>query len=210
MSKRKLPHETDQRFLAFAGTGTDLIFNRGIDLPGFASFPLIENDQTRAVLVTQMRELIEVARRAGLGAVLDTPTWMANRDRGAPLGYDEAKLAAINRQAVTMMRELRDETGSDDVIVALCLGPARDPYNTEDPLDVETARSLHHAQIKVAKGAGIDLVNAYTFNQIEEAAGVVLAARDQNVPIALSLVVETDGCLHNGIPLEQANAMGTF
>ena len=38
--KRPLPYETDQPFLVFAATGTDLMFNRGMDLPGFALFGL--------------------------------------------------------------------------------------------------------------------------------------------------------------------------
>lgn len=206
MTHRPLPQETDRIYLVYAGTGTDLIFNRGIDLPGFASFPLVEDEAARPVLVQQMRELIDVARAAGLGAILDTPTWMANRDRGAPLGYSPAKLDQITRKAVAMMRDLRDEAGSDDVLLALCLGPARDPYGAEDPLSVDAARAYHRTQIEAAKAEGIDLVNAYTFNQVEEAAGAVLAAKDAGVPIALSLVVETDGCLNNGTPLEEAIA----
>ena len=31
--KRPLPHETGKRYLVFAATGTDLIFNRGVELP---------------------------------------------------------------------------------------------------------------------------------------------------------------------------------
>ena len=204
MTQRTLPHEADKTFLAYAGTGTDLIFNRGIDLPGFASFPLVLDPKARPVLVQQMRELIDVAKASGLGAILDTPTWMANRDRAAPMGFAVEQLADINRQAVGMMRTLRDEAGAEDVLLALCLGPARDPYGTEDPLSVAQARTYHQEQITVARDAGIDLVNAYTFNQLEEAAGAVLAAADADVPIALSLVVETDGRLHNGTTVDHA------
>ncbi len=202
--KRPLPNATDKRFLVFAGTGTDLIFNRGIDLPGFASFPLVNNPAAQPVLVQQMRELMAVAQGAGMGAILDTPTWMASRDRAAPLGYDTEALATINQAAVAMMRELRDASETNDVLLALCLGPARDPYTTLDPLDVETARSYHREQLGWVADAGLDLVNAYTFNQVQEAAGAALAADDLGLPIAVSLVVETDGRLHNGQSLEEA------
>lgn len=204
MTGRLLPHQTDQRFLVYAGTGTDLIFNRGIDLPGFASFPLVEQADTRAVLVQQMRELIDVAHKAGLGAIIDTPTWTANRDRAAAQGYDAEQLVGINRQAVTMMRDLRDSVHANDVLLALCLGPARDPYNSDDPLGVDAARRYHRVQIETVKDLGIDLVNAYTFNKVDEAAGAVLAAADLNVPVALSLVVETDGRLDDGTPIADA------
>ena len=204
--KRLLPHETDQRFLVFAGTGTDLIFNHGIDLPGFASFPLVKDPKARPVLVDQMRRLIGTAKESGLGCILDTPTWMASEDRAAPMGYDADQLRRINRDAVAMMRELRDEAASPDVLLALCLGPSRDPYTREDPLCVETARTYHRRQIGMISDMGVDLVNAYTFNQVEEAAGAVLAARDMGVPVALSLVVEADGRLDNGQPVDEAMA----
>ena len=68
---RKLPHETDQKFLVFAATGTDLIFNRGIELPGFASFPLNEDPAAQPVIVDQMRDLVKTAQDAGMGADLE-------------------------------------------------------------------------------------------------------------------------------------------
>lgn len=201
---RLLPHETDQRFLVFAATGTDLIFNRGVELPGFASFPLVEDPKVQPVIVDQMRDLVKVAAEADLGCIIDTLTWMANRDRAAPLGYGADRLAALNRNAVAMMCGLRAESARDDVLVALCIGPSRDAYAQLAPMTVENARAYHAVQIGSVADAGIDLVNAYTFNQVEEAAGAVLAARDCGVPIALSFVVETDGRLDNGTGLEEA------
>lgn len=202
--KRLLPHETDQRFLVFAATGTDLIFNRGVELPGFATFPLVEDPKAQSIIEDQMRDLTKVATEAGLGCIVDTLTWMANRDRAAPLGYDAARLAALNQKAVALMCELREEAIRDDVLVALCIGPSRDAYAKLEPMTVEAARVYHTIQIGSVADAEIDLVNAYTFNQVEEAAGAVLAARDCGVPIAVSFVVETDGCLDNGTGLKEA------
>lgn len=119
--KRLLPHQTDQRFLVFAATGTDLIFNRGVELPGFASFPLIEDATAQPIIVDQMRDLTKVAADFELGCIIDTPTWMANRDRAAPLGYDSDRLTALNRKAVELMCDLRTEAARDDVLVALCI-----------------------------------------------------------------------------------------
>lgn len=202
--KPVLPHETEQRFLIFAATGTDLIFNRGVQLPGFATFPLVEDVKGQLIIVDQMRDLMNAAAETGLGCILDTLTWMANRDRAAPLGYDADRLAALNRKAVGLMCDLREEAVREDVLVALCIGPSRDAYAKLEPMSVETARKYHAIQIGSVADAGIDLVNAYTFNQVEEAAGAVLAAKDHGIPIALSLVVETNGCLDNGLGLEEA------
>lgn len=202
--KRALPHETDQNFLIFAATGTDLIFNRGMELPGFASFPLVEDPEAQPVVVDQMRDLMTVAAETGTGCIIDTLTWMANRDRAAPLGYDTDRLAALNRQAVALMCDLRTEAVRDDVLVALCIGPSRDAYANLEPMTVDAARDYHAIQISSVADLEIDLVNAYTFNQVEEAAGAVLAASDCGVPVAVSFVVETDGCLDNGTGLEDA------
>lgn len=38
------------RFVTDGGLETDLIFNRGIDLPGFAAFPLLDSEAGRDVL----------------------------------------------------------------------------------------------------------------------------------------------------------------
>ncbi|WP_366524332.1 homocysteine S-methyltransferase family protein [uncultured Roseobacter sp.] len=151
-----------------------------------------------------MRDLIEVAAEHGLGCIIDTLTWMANRDRAAPLGYDTARLATLNQKAAALMCDLRNETDHDDVLVALCIGPSRDAYAKLDPMTVEAARAYHALQIGSVASTDIDLVNAYTFNQVEEAAGAVLAAKDCGVPIAVSFVVETDGRLDNGTGLEEA------
>lgn len=204
--KRRLPHETDQRYLVFAATGTDLLFNRGMDLPGFASFPLNEDPEAHPVIVGQMRDLVEVAKSAGLGCIIDTLTWMANRDRAAPLGYGTERLATLNRRAVELLRDLRDDVAAEDVLLALCVGPSRDAYAKLQPMTVAAAREYHQAQIGSVADLDLDMVNAYTFNQVEEAAGVVLAARDHGLPVALSLVVETDGRLDNGTTLDDAIA----
>lgn len=201
---RPLPHESDTRFLAYAGTGTDLIFNHGIDLPGFASFPLLENPETRAVLKSQMQALVDLAGEMGLGCILDASTWMANADRAAPLGYDPARLVEVNRDAVALMEDIRQGSGRNDVLVSACIGPRHDPYADVPAMSVAEARSYHAAQLTTLKDTSVDLVTAYTFNRESEAAGCILAASDAGLPIILSLVVETDGCLDDGTPLTEA------
>jgi homocysteine S-methyltransferase len=129
---------------------------------------------------------------------------MANRDRAAPLGYDSDHLAALNRKAVKLMCDLRAEAARNDVLVAPCIGPARDAYAKTKPMTVADARAYHTVQVASVANAGIDLVNAYTFNHVEEAAGAVLAAKDCGVPIAVSFVVETDGRLDDRTGLEEA------
>src|SRR6476619_3712306 len=86
-------------YVSDGGLETDLIFNRGIDLPEFASFPLVEDDRGRALLRDYYDGYAAVARRAGAGLTLESPTWRANPDWGARVGYDTAALASVNRAA---------------------------------------------------------------------------------------------------------------
>lgn len=201
---RKLPHQGDKRFLVYAGTGTDLIFNHGLELPGFASFPLLEEPRTRAVLAGQMHALAEFAGASGMGCILDAPTWMANADRAAPLGYDAGRLDAVNRDAVALMEEVRQSACRDDVLVSACIGPRVDPYAAIPPMPADEARRYHRAQLSVLAETSVDLVTAYTFNRETEAAGCILAAGDVGLPIVMSLVVETDGRLADGTGLVEA------
>jgi homocysteine S-methyltransferase len=46
-----------------------------------------------------------VDQRAGY--ILESPTWRANPDWAARLGYDRERLAVINRVAIAMMGKIR-------------------------------------------------------------------------------------------------------
>lgn len=107
---------------------TDLIFNRGIDLPGFASHPLVDMGEGREVLGGYLDEQIVIAAEHGSGLVLESPTWMANRDRGAAIGSDPRALDRRNREAVALMAEVRDERGHGPVVLSANVGPRSDPY----------------------------------------------------------------------------------
>jgi hypothetical protein len=48
-----------------------------------------------------------MADEHGVGIVLDTPTWRANADWGALLGYSPARLDGVNRRAVEFLEVVR-------------------------------------------------------------------------------------------------------
>ena len=91
-----LPQLGDRLFLADSGMETTLIFHDGIDLPYFASFVLLEDPLGRARLREYFEQHIQIARAAGTGIVLETPTWRANTDWGAKLGYDATYQAELS------------------------------------------------------------------------------------------------------------------
>ena len=82
--------------LTDAGLETVLVFEDGLDLPYFAAFPLLDTDDGRTVLRRYYKSFLQLARDRSAAYVLSSPTWRANPDWGALLGYDAEALAAIN------------------------------------------------------------------------------------------------------------------
>src|SRR5262249_48695626 len=123
-----LPQLSDRLFLTDAGMETCLIFHEGIALPFFASFDLMKNDEGIAQVRRYYERYIALARRHGVGFVLESPTWRANRDWAAKLGYDPGTLAAINRRAIALMEQLRvaHETTETPIVVSGNIGPRGD------------------------------------------------------------------------------------
>jgi len=197
--------ETARGWVTDGGLETDLIFHRGLDLPDFASFPLLDDPAGREVLADYYRAYAVVAARAAAGLLLETPTWRANGDWGARLGYDAEALARVNRDAVEHLRALAEEVSRevDDVLVVGAVGPRGDGYLAGD-LDADRYADYHRAQLAAFQEAGADLATAYTLTTVAEATGIVRAAADVGLPVAVSFTVETDGRLPDGTDLGAA------
>lgn len=184
------------------GLETDLIFNHGIDLPEFASFPLIEDADGVAVLERYYAGYAAIAAAAGAGLLVETPTWRANPDWGRVLGYDAHGLDRANRAAVDLARRAATASGLDRSLISGVVGPRGDGYlaGGEDP---DEAADYHAAQVRSFAAAGADLVHAMTMTGAAEGIGVVRAARDAGLPVAVSFTVETDGLLPDGSTLAE-------
>ena len=185
-------------YLCYVGMETDLIFTQGIDLPGFASFPLLETKEGRDLLRGYIAAQIEAARRAGFGAVIETPTWIANPDRAAQIGYRSDQIAGINAHAVEFTRACCEEAGNVPVVLSCNIGPRDDAYAPSEQMTVETARKYHMLQVQAAAQAGADVASAFTIAYSNEAAGIVRAAGECGIPAVVSFTVETDGRLPSG------------
>jgi S-methylmethionine-dependent homocysteine/selenocysteine methylase len=96
---------------------TTLIFHAGLDLPHFTSFVLLDDEEGVRALREYFLPYVEIAPEAGVGIVLDTPTWRANADWGERLGYSTEELADVNRRGIRLLERLREETGDGPQIV---------------------------------------------------------------------------------------------
>jgi S-methylmethionine-dependent homocysteine/selenocysteine methylase len=194
----------DRVFLTDGGLETTLIFHRGIDLPQFASYPLLAGDDGRAALRDYFSRYLELARRRGAGFVLDTATWRSNPDWGALLGDDAEALDRVNREAVAFAQELRAEYRDVPVLVNGVLGPRGDGYVVGATMSAEEAETYHSAQIRSFAAAGADMVSAVTMTYAEEAIGIARAAAAADMPAVISFTVESDGRLPSGQELGDA------
>ena len=195
-----LPQSGPEIFLTDSGIETDLIFNHGIDLPQFAAFPLLDDEDGVDRLVAYYTAHLDVAAAAGVGFVLEAPTWRANADWGALLGYDAAALAGVNAAAIDLMLDLRRPTDRAQPISG-CIGPRADAYRPAQLMTAADARAYHRAQVETFAGTEADLVTALTLTYAAEGIGIAQAARDCDMPVVLSFTVETDGRLPDATTL---------
>ena len=201
-----LPQLTADVFLTDGGIETSLMFDDGIDLPDFAAFTLLDDDEGRRALSRYFERYAEIAARTGLGAVLETPTWRASNDWGARQGYDAADLDRVNRQAVSLVGEIAERyTGSGKpIITSGCIGPRGDGYQPGALMSAMEAEHYHAHQVWSLAAGGAELITAITMLYPDEAIGVVEAARAAGLPAVVSFTVETDGALPTGQPLGDA------
>ena len=122
-----LPQLEGPFFLTDGGIETTLIFHQGLDLPEFAAFDLLKDEEGTEALRRYYEPYAALAVERGLGFVLESPTWRANPDWAARIGYGDAELDAMNRKAIAFFA--RDNYPSDfpdaDTIILLVLAGFR-------------------------------------------------------------------------------------
>lgn len=182
-----------------------MVFHEAIELPHFAAFHLLRDDAGIAKLKDYFARYTSIAKRFGAGFVLESVTWRANSDWGERIGYSRAGLADVNRAAIRLLEEIREEMDhAEPAVLSGCVGPRGDGYFPRDKMTVEQAADYHQAQIDVLASTAADLVAAVTMNYIEEATGIARAAQRAGMPVVISFTLETDGRLPTGQTLGSA------
>jgi S-methylmethionine-dependent homocysteine/selenocysteine methylase len=204
--RERLPQLDGGLFLTDGGLETTLIFHEGWDLPLFEAFVLLDRERGRKALRSYYDRYVSMAIAAGAGFILESPTWRANPDWGAKVGYSKEALARNNRAAIEFLLALRDryETAASVLVVSGAIGPRGDGYDPGTVMSAGEAATYHGFQIGLFRDAGADLVSAFTMTNSNEAQGIALAAKDANMPCVISFTVETDGRLPSGETLAHA------
>jgi S-methylmethionine-dependent homocysteine/selenocysteine methylase len=204
--RRALPQLGGDFFLMDGGLETTLVFHHGIDLPCFAAFDLLKDQEGRKVLRDYFDDYLPIAKDEGVGFILESVTWRASVDWGARLGYSKGALAAANRLAIEMLEDVRDrhEDAATRMVISGCVGPRGDGYDPKDVMSEVEAERYHREQIQTLAGTAADMISALTMTNVPEAIGVTRAARAAGMPVAMSFTVETDGRLPTGDSLATA------
>ena len=204
--RNQLPQLSSSTFMTDGGLETDLIFNKGIDLPEFAAFDLLKSSEGKQTLKNYYKDYLVIAKKKCKGFVLEAPTYRANPDWVVKIGYMLDDLQLIHNTAVKELEDLRNEFEDDNfkVPISVCIGPRGDGYVPSNIMTSEETEEYHSFQIKAVSNTNADLVSALTINYNDEAIGIVNAAKKHHIPVVISYTVETDGKLPSGQSLNDA------
>ena len=201
-----LPQLGGDLFLTDGGIETTMIFHDGLELPDFAAYALLSRTEGEAALQKYFRAYAGLARRFGVGVILESATWRASRDWSERLGHTPRELADLNRAAIRQLEGIRAEfqTARTRTVISGCVGPRGDGYNPTSVMSAEAAEAYHSEQVRTFADSAADLVTAITMTYVEEAIGIARAARRVGMPAVISFTVETDGRLPTGDTLQAA------
>ncbi|MBN2501094.1 MAG: homocysteine S-methyltransferase family protein [Anaerolineales bacterium] len=204
--RNALPQLSDGIFLTDGGLETTLVFHEGFDLPEFAAFDLFKNTEGYQALHNYYDTYARIAKKYGLGFILESATWRASQDWGQKIGYSAQELADVNDQAIKMLIAMRAkyEDQNTKMVISGCVGPRGDGYIPGSMMTAAEAEAYHRAQVETLAETGADMITAITMTYAEESIGVVRAAQAVGIPVVISFTVETDGSLPSGQPLKAA------
>ncbi len=199
-----LPQLDGGLFVTDGGLETTLIFHRGRDLPAFAAFDLLKDEDGTEELRRYYDPYLEIAADRGAGFVLESPTWRAGPGWAEETGHSPEQIIEMNRRSIALMEEIRAASDVSPIVISGCIGPHGDGYDPDVLLSAQEAQEYHSSQVEAFAGTAADMVTAITMTYVEEALGIVRAAEAAGLPVAISFTVETDGRLPSGQPLGEA------
>src|SRR5688500_1558371 len=204
--RHHLPQLDGSLFLTDGGLETSLIFHDGLDLPEFAAFDLLKDDEGTEALRKYFRGYAKLAADNGAGFVLEAPTWRASPRWAKQIGYSEEELDRLNRKAIGLMEEIREEfeSGASSFVISGNVGPQDDGYNPKELLSADEAEEYHSTQINTFADTAADMVTTMTMTYADEAIGIARAAKHAGMPSVIAFTLETDGKLPNGQSLGDA------
>jgi len=179
-------------FLTEGGQETEILYKYGFDLPHFAMFPLLDNPRAVAELRGMYGRYLDTAARHGFGVVVGGLDYRASPDWGSLLGYSRESLAEMQLRAIDFLREIAGPYAGQVPALkyAGIVGPRGDAYQINQTITAEEAEVYHGEQLATLARAGVDLVEAMTFNSVPEVIGLARAAARAGLPLSVSFTLD--------------------
>ncbi len=206
--RNNLPQMSTDVFITDGGLETTLIFHNGIELPYFAAFDLLKDNTGYETIQKYYQSYVDLASRNNIGLILDSPTWRASIDWAQKLGYNEQELSDLNKKSISMLSDMRDlnENNNSKIVISGCVGPRSDGYKPKFLMNEIESEKYHQNQIQTFSKTNADMITGLTINYVEEAIGIIRAAKNVDMPVVIAFTVETDGRLVTGQSLKDAIA----
>ena len=204
--RNNLPQLSGDLYLTDGGIETTMIFHENIVLPHFAAFTLLNNQEGLDALTRYYESYCKIAVENNVGFILESATWRASTDWAKKLNYSKETLDQMIHQSIEFLLPIREkfENNATKMVISGCVGPRGDGYVPGEKMSSKEAKNYHVMQIKTLSETDVDMITALTFNYVDEAIGVVKAAKEFGMPIVLAFTVETDGNLPTGQSLKEA------
>jgi S-methylmethionine-dependent homocysteine/selenocysteine methylase len=169
--------------------------------PNLENAPLIYGDKKQA-MAEIYRSYINIAAKASLPIIINTPTWRANIERVEASEFS----SEINIDACSFMHEIRNEYPelSDKIIIGGLVGCKNDCYLPSEALSEQEAEEFHSWQINELEKGGVDFISPETLPALSEAIGMAKAASKTEVPYIISFVISREGKILDGTTLADA------
>jgi homocysteine S-methyltransferase len=193
-------------YLTEGGQETELMYGHGFELAEFAMFPLLDDPPTAARLHEMYRAYLDAAVRNGFVPLMGGLDYRASPDWAERLGYPPEGLAGMQLRSIDFLREVAAPYHRElpTVLVAGIVGPRGDAYTADGTITADEAAEYHSVQVATLARAGVDLVEAMTFNNVAEAVGVARAAAAHGLPASISFTLDSTARLHSGPTLREA------
>lgn len=207
MSSTRFPeNQSGQYFLTEGGVATELMYRWGFDLPEFAIYPLLEIKDSRQAIRALYQQYLDVVAQYQLSALVGGLDYRASPDWAAKLGYSKSSLRDAHLASIQFLRDIAGPYQGDikQTLFSGYVSPRAEVYGDGASMTIQEAEDYHRVQLMTLKEAEVDLVWAMTFNNPAEAIGVVKAAKQLNLAVAVSFSLNRRHRLSTGSTLADA------
>lgn len=183
-----------------------LLVNHGLEYPLSATFMVLLEPNGENILEDFYSEHLDLCTKYHRGIILDSLGWRANVGWGEKLQLTKADIENLNLRSINLIIRLkkRYEQFCGPIVINGVVGPRCNIESSNDFMTYEEATEFHKPQIQQYAALKIDQVTAYSMTYIEEALGMIKSAREVNIPIVISFMLQENGHLLSGQMLRAA------